>query len=300
MIRIARLRSRLLAAACALPVLAGALALASPALADPPVWHVKEAGGGQVTLFGSVHLLSDATKWRNPKLDADLAASKSIWFEIPIDAASQAETSKLALQKGVLPQGQTLEALLPPALYARVVALAGREGLPIASLQRLRPWMAELTLSLMYFEKQGARADLGVEDQLSAAVSPTAARGAFETASSQIDLFADDPLAEQVASLKETLDEIDKDPGIFDRLAKAWAAGDVRGIEREAIEPMKREDRALYERLIVDRNRRFAARIAQMARSGESVFVAVGVGHLVGAEGVPALLRRDGLKVDGP
>jgi uncharacterized protein YbaP (TraB family) len=63
---------------------------------------------------------------------------------------------------------------------------------------------------------------------------------------------------------------------------------------------MQREDKALYERLIVARNRRFAARIEQMAREGRNVFVAVGVGHLVGAQGVPALLRRDGLKVDGP
>jgi uncharacterized protein YbaP (TraB family) len=83
-------------------------------------------------------------------------------------------------------------------------------------------------------------------------------------------------------------------------MAKAWAAGDVRAVERDAIDPMKRDDHALYERLIVERNRRFAARIAQLAQEGRNVFVVVGVGHLIGSEGVPAMLRRDGLKVDGP
>jgi len=301
MIRIARFRSRLFAAIARLAAaVVGGLALAGAAFADPPIWHVQEAGGGHITLFGSVHLLSDATRWRNPALDADLAGSSAIWFEIPFDAASQAEAGKLALQKGLLPAGQTLDQLLPPELYARTATLAAREGLPVASLQRLRPWMAELTLSLMYFQKQGARADLGVEDQLSAAVSPNATRGAFETVDSQIDLFSSDPVPEQIASLRETLDEIDKDPDIFDRMAKAWAAGDVRAVERDAIDPMKRDDHALYERLIVERNRRFAARIAQLAQEGRNVFVVVGVGHLIGSEGVPAMLRRDGLKVDGP
>ncbi len=278
----------------------GVLALSGTALAAPPVWHLEEPGGGKITLFGSVHLLSDATQWRNPALTADLAGAGAVWFEIPIDATAQAEAGQLALQKGLLPEGQTLSTVLPPDLYVRTLAVAQREGLPEAALQRMRPWMAELTLSLLYFQKQGARADLGVEEQLSAAAPHDADRGAFETVAGQIDLFADDPLPEQIASLSETLDEIGKDPDIFGRLARAWVDGDVQRIEHEALEPMKREDAALYDRLIVARNRRFAARIAQLAQQGRNVFVVVGVGHLVGADGVPALLRHDGFKVDGP
>ena len=281
-------------------VAAATLALAAPALADPPVWHVDEPGGARITLFGSVHLLSETTRWRTPALDADLAKAASIWFEVPIDGAAQSDAGRLALQKGLLPSPQTLQSVLPPELYARAVALAAREGLAEPALQRLQPWLAELTLSLLYFQKQGARADLGVEQQVAAIVPPTAERDAFETVAEQIDLFANDPLPEQVASLKETLDEIDSDPGIFERLARAWAAGDVRAIEREAIEPMQREDPRLYDRLIVARNRRFAARIAALAHEGRNVVVVVGVGHLVGGQGVPDLLRRQGLTVEGP
>jgi uncharacterized protein len=278
----------------------GALLLSGTALAAPPVWHLKEPGGGKITLFGSVHLLSDATQWRNPALNADLAGAGAVWFEIPIDAEAQAEATQLAFQKGLLPDGQTLSAILPPDLYARALAQAKREDVPETALQRMQPWMAELTLSLKYFVKQGARPELGVEEQVAAAAPHQADRGAFETVAGQIDLFADDPLPDQVASLRETLDELDTDPDIFGRLARAWVDGDVKRIEHEALEPMKREDSALYDRLIVARNRRFAARIAQLAQQGRNVFVVVGVGHLVGPEGVPALLRQDGFKVDGP
>ena len=66
------------------------------------------------------------------------------------------------------------------------------------------------------------------------------------------------------------------------------------------IAPMRKEDEALYRRVLVERNRRFADRIEQMAKGDRRIFVVVGVGHLVGPDGVPALLRRDGFKVEGP
>ena len=276
-----------------------ALVAASPARADPPFWRVM-GPHTEIDLFGSVHLLSDRTSWKDPALLAALSKADAVWFEIPLGDASQAETQGLIRQKGLLPASQSLQALLPPALYARTAALAKQEGLPEASLQRMRPWMAELILSLLYFQHQGASAALGVEPQIDAAAPKTSTRGAFETVAEQVDLFADDPLPDQVASLKQTLDDIDRDPGLFARLASAWQAGDVKGVVHEAIDPMRQEDETLYQRLLVARNRRFAARIEQLAQGDKRVFVVVGVGHLVGPDGVPTLLRADGLKVEGP
>ena len=181
-----------------------------------------------------------------------------------------------------------------------MLALAKREGLAPAVLERMRPWLAELELTIVFYQKRGYREDLGVESQINAAAPPAAGRGAFETLGEQVALFADDPVPEQIASLKETLDEIDTDPTVFDRAADAWRRGDVKGVEREVIAPMRKEDEALYRRVLVDRNRRFAARIERLAQGHQRIFVVVGVGHLVGPDGVPSLLRKDGLKVQGP
>ena len=252
----------------------------------------------EVDLFGSIHLLSDATHWRTPALEAELAKADAVWFEIPLGGAAQADALSMMQAKGMLPVGQTLSSLLPPALEARVLALAVKEGLPPAVLDRMKPWLAELELTIVFYQRQGYREDLGVESQINTAAPRAAPRGAFETLAEQVDLFADDPIPEQVASLKETLDEIDADPGIFNRAADAWRRGDVKGVEREVIAPMRRQDEALYRRVLVDRNRRFTARIEQMVQGDKRIFV--GVGHLVGPDGVPAMLRRDGLKVEGP
>ena len=272
---------------------------AGGARADPPIWRVI-GPHAEIDLFGSIHLLSDVTHWKSPALEADLAKADAVWFEIPLGAAAQADAVAMMQAKGMLPPGQTLSALLSPALDARVLALARREGLAPAVLERMKPWLAELELTLVFYQRQGYREDLGVESQVNAAAPPSAVRGAFETLAEQVDLFADDPIPEQIASLKETLDEIDTDPTIFDRAADAWRRGDVKGVEREVIAPMRKQDEALYRRVLVDRNRRFAARIEQMAQGRQRIFVVVGVGHLVGPDGTPAMLRRDGLKVEGP
>ena len=270
------------------------------ARADPPVWRVS-GPRVQVELFGSIHLLSDSTLWKTPALMADLARVDALWFEIPLGASAQGEAARMMQAKGLLPAGQTLSSLLPPGLAARVRAQATREGLDPVKLERQKPWLVELELTVVFYLRQGYSEALGVESQVDAAVPASARREAFETLAEQVRLFADQPVREQVASLKETLDEIDTDPGTFARAADAWRRGDVKALQAEVVDPMRKEDEALYRRVLADRNRRFADRIEQIVRGGSGrVLVVVGAGHLIGPDGVPALLRRDGLRVDGP
>jgi uncharacterized protein YbaP (TraB family) len=281
--------------------LAAALVLtfASQAAAAPPIWHVK-GPHADITLFGSVHLLSQSTAWRTPAFDADLAKADAVWFEIPFDAASQAEAGRAAIRRGLLPAGQTLSAMLTPEERAGLKHLEAVEGLAPAMVERMRPWLADTTLSIVYFEKRGADASLGVEQQIAAALPPTVQRGAFETAEQQIGFFADMSVKAQLESLDETLREIDLDPGAFDRLAAAWARGDVAAIDHEAVEKLKDETPDVYQRLVVDRNLRWTDQIEQLLRGDRRIFIVVGVGHLVGPDSVPALLRARGLKVEGP
>ena len=51
--------------------------------------------------------------------------------------------------------------------------------------------------------------------------------------------------------------------------------------------------------LLTDRNQRWALQIETMLREKRVFFITVGAGHLAGPEGVPALLRAAGYKVEG-
>ena len=283
-------------------LLAGAAALAAcgPAAAAPPVWTAHGKGGGEVTLFGSVHLLQEATRWRSAQVDALLAHADRLMFEIPLDQAAEAGAAGKLLAMGRLPDDQTLRPLLSPAGRQQLETVAGKLGLPIASLDHMQPWLAEVLISVTWFQKEGARADLGVEHQIEAAAPPTIAKGAFESVDDQLQALAGGSQAEQVQGLEETLHEIGTDPDGFARLANAWARGDVRTIEREGIEDMRRQAPAAYRRLVVARNRRWVGEIEDLLKRPGRTFAVVGVGHLVGPDSVPALLRRDGIAVDGP
>lgn len=271
----------------------------SPATAAPPLWRVL-GRGGEVDLFGSVHLLSPNLAWRTPELEAAIRSATSVWFEIPFDAADQRLASEIALSRGRLPPGQGLLRLLAPKEKSRLLEIGLREGLPADTLDRYRPWLADLMLSVLSYEADGAQASSGVEEQISKDLPGTVRRGAFETAEQQIGLFADVPQKDQLRSLKETVDELSTDPGAFQRLEDAWLAGDLARIDAEAVQPLRRSSPGAWRRLVFDRNRRWADQIVKLLDGGGRTLVVVGAGHLVGAGGVPALLRARGIEVEGP
>ncbi|MBE7217440.1 MAG: TraB/GumN family protein [Caulobacteraceae bacterium] len=282
--------------------LAALLAAAAPAAAEPPLWRVKGTDGREVVLFGSVHLLDADARWFGPDLAAALKGAQRVWFEIPFDAASQQAAQGAALAKGRLPQGESLSALLSPEGRTRLAAVEAELKLPAVSIDRLQPWLADALISVSYFLKAGARADLGVEQAIDHAAPPTAQRGALETVDDQIAALAAGSRADQVASLEQTLKDVHDDPDAFARLEGAWERGDTQGLVREELEPLRRDSPSVYARLITDRNRRWLGELEQLLRTGPPgrTLVVVGAGHLVGAGGVPALLRRDGFAVSGP
>ncbi len=278
-----------------------ALAACTPARAEPPVWTVHgPRGGGEVTLFGSVHLLQESTQWKSPALQAVLARADRVMFEIPLDPAAQAGAVTKLQSLGRLPAGETLRPQMTPVGRARLEALATKLGLPVAALDPMQPWLAEVVLSVTWFTKAGARQDLGVEHQIDVAAPAGSTRGAFESVDDQLAALAGGTREDQVKALEETLHEIETDPDGFARLAAAWARGDVRTIEHEGLDELKRDAPGAYRRLVVDRNHRWVGEIEAMIKQPGRTFAVVGVGHLVGPESVPALLRRDGVAVDGP
>ena len=280
-------------------VAAGVLGAVLPVQAAPPIWRVH-GPRGEVVLFGSVHLLTPGLDWRSPELTAALAAADQVWFEIPMDGTSDAAVAKAVAPLSRLPKGQSLGQLLSAQGRARLDRVSRRYGLTPASLDGYRPWFAEVTLTLMDLRVHGASQGDGVEPSLAREAPPGAARRAFETPEQQVRFLADAPVAEQAASLEETLRQIEDEPDSFEVLQKAWLAGDTGWIEREAVAPLKKAAPEIYRRLVALRNRRWADRIELLLKSPDRAFIVVGVGHLVGPDSVPALLRRRGVKVEGP
>lgn len=279
--------------------LAAALLLAGPALAAPPMWTVRDADS-ELVLFGSVHLLPPDLEWRTPALDTALKSADDLWLELPVDDASLAKGAQLSQQRMLLPKGQTLDSRLSVAGRARLHRLAPQLGLSAAQLQPLAPWMAEVALTIGLAQRAGATTGGGVEQSIARDPNLTAQRRAFETVEQQVALFADAPPSEQAASLEDTLREIEDDPRSYERLAKAWAAGDIKALQAEALDPMRKTSPALFRRLVTLRNRAWTQTIVERLKGHGRTVVVVGAGHLLGPDGLPQRLRALGYRVEGP
>jgi hypothetical protein len=276
-----------------------ALLLAGAAQAMPPVWVVRDKDS-ELVLFGSVHVLPPGLDWEPPALAHALTAADDLWFELPIDPQAQALTGQLAAAKGLLPADQSLFKLLTPEDSARLARVADAYGASPALLDRLQPWMAEIALAGAAFRKAGADTQAGVEQVIAGAAGPGAVRRAFETPQQQVDMLSAGDLAEQIASLDETLKEMEAEPDAYGTLLRAWMAGDIAALDREALAPMRRASPKLFRRLVLDRNARWAQALDRRLKGHGRTVVVVGVGHLIGPGSLPERLRALGYSVSGP
>jgi uncharacterized protein YbaP (TraB family) len=276
-----------------------ATVLAGSAQAAPAVWVVKDADS-EMVLFGSVHVLPPGLDWRPAALNAALAKADDVWFELPVGPATDQEVARLAGTLGILPPDKSLFTLLPRPDAERLIRLCDAYGIDKAGIARLEPWLAEVALAAAAFGRAGADASNGVEAVLSAAAPAKAQRKALETPGEQIGLFDGAPMAEQVASLKISLVELENDPDGYLKLVRAWLAGDAAGLDREALQPLRHASPDLFRRLVSGRNANWTAELDRRLKGKGTTVVVVGVGHLIGAEGVPARLRALGYSVTGP
>ncbi|HEX2818289.1 MAG TPA: TraB/GumN family protein [Phenylobacterium sp.] len=294
---------RLKSLAVALTALALAIAFggawAGAAFAEVPVWVVKDKDS-EVVLFGSIHVLPPGLDWAPPVLDRALRTADDIWFELPIDPKSEAETAALATQLGVLPPDGSLFKLLGPQDGALMSKVAQALDVSPALLDRLQPWLAEIALAGGAYRKVGADANSGVENTIAAMATPKAKRKAFETPAEQIALLSGGAMDEQIASLRETMHELDEQPDEFTALVRAWVDGDVQALDREALAPIRNSSPALFKRLVLDRNARWTQVLDARLKGHGRTVVVVGIGHLIGPDGVPARLRALGYSVTGP
>ncbi|CAN5173722.1 TraB/GumN family protein [soil metagenome] len=269
---------------------------ASPALAEPALWVIKDKDS-TIYLFGTIHVLKPTTQWRSPKITQAFEAADDVVTEI-VEPDDQATTQALMLKYGI-DRETPLSAKLKPETYAKLETAAQGMGFPPHGMDAMRPWMASITVSLVPLFRAGYDPESGVEKKLTAQAKAAGKPiTAFETLEQQLRFFADMTPAQEVQLLDSTLDEIDEGPAKVEALVTAWAAGDQVALKTQMIDEMQRDYPEVYALLLTDRNHDWAGRIkTKLAGSGVS-FVAVGAGHLVGPDSVQAQLAKLGIKAE--
>jgi len=201
------------------------------------------------------------------------------------------------LTRGMMPAGQTLDSVLSASTLAQVRAKVAELGLPLAPLQLFKPWSLSLTLQGLEWQKAGLDPELGLDKHFydRAKQSGLTVQG-LETVDFQLAQFDGMPMPDQDRLLASTLKEMATTKESVDTMARAWKAGDTTTIEGLTLDDMKSEP-AMYQRLLIDRNRTWLPTLEALFTRPKPAFVIVGAAHLVGTDGLLAMLRTRGYTV---
>jgi uncharacterized protein YbaP (TraB family) len=278
--------------------------LGTPAFAEQHGKHFlwKVSGHGQSAyLLGSIHFGNQDLYPFDAVINEAFASSDVLAVEANILAVDPLEVARLTLAKGMYPDLENnLKTHISAGTWQLLSEKASRYGLPMEFLQQQKPWLAAITLSTMAFKQAGYQEDLGIDyyflQQAQEGGKPIVDLETFEF---QLNLFEQFSAQEQEAFLLQTLQEIDLGKEYMDELAVAWKTGDSTTIDKLVNDTIEQNPQTarIYKLLLVDRNTAMLAKIEAMMQQGQTPFVCVGAGHMVGPDGLVALLKAKGYQV---
>jgi uncharacterized protein YbaP (TraB family) len=257
----------------------------------PPLWAL-EGDSARTFLFGQGPWgVRETDAWFDgAPLDA-FSRSETFWCEIPDDP--RLTDGDLLRRYGLSSSG--LSACLTADALRRVAAGAAAVGVKVADLEGCRPWLAAQILDNVL--RDGVEEPLvDVEGVLTVRARDAGKRVDFEFADADavLSFFAG---SAEVEFLCWTADRVAMGRAEeLSRLSHPWLQGDLGPFEDE-VRSMQ-EWPLFFDRMLRVRNHAWLPRFEEMRRATQDTFVLMGMAHLVGDEGVIALLRDHGLPVE--
>lgn len=277
--------------------------LAGCARAEPPtplLWRVSDADNS-LYLLGSFHLLRPGDYPLHPATDAAFADAERLVFELPPAEMDDPSLGQRLAAAGRRADGRRLQDELPAPTWSRLEQSAARLGLPVEALQGMEPWFASLVLSLTEMQQAGLDASLGLDRHFLRRAAEAGKPGeGLETGDDQIALFDGMDPALQRQALEDALEDVDGFQEEIERLHALWRQGDAEGLFAGSAAEMREKYPSLYRRVNADRNRAWLPRLKSLLddEASDDALVVVGAMHLLGEDGVVALLRAEGYTVE--
>lgn len=296
-----------------LPALAGLGCTASKKVTYAPeqivptekslVWKVSGNGLKKPSyVYGTIHLIPKDDFKLPLAVGVALDNVRRVAFEIDMKEMTNFRTQIGLMTKALMPGGKTLKDLLPAEDYSFVKEKMNEKGLPGGMFERMKP----MFLSTMFStgEEEGGPETNAQMTSVEMELYRMARRrklesAGLETAAYQMAIFDSIPYEAQAKMLVESLRSSDKEEGGEDELAKMlelYRNQDINGMQTMIGDSQYGMDN--YEDILLkNRNHNWIPIMRRYMLDAPTLF-AVGAGHLGGASGVVALLRKEGYRVE--
>ena len=257
------------------------------------LWQVSGNGLRQPSfLFGTFHLLCKADIHFSDQLKKAIKYSDTIYMEMDMDDPSTLLGGMLYMN---MKDNKKLEDLYTAEEYQRLQDyFSDTLKTPIMLLQRAKPYFL---VALLYPKMMNCPTPSGVEEELMKIIREDKKEiKGLETIQFQASVFDSIPYEWQAKELLKNIDSFPARKEEFDTMLELYKAQQLDAMQKMLSKSEAGADQ--YEDiLLTGRNRNWVAQLKEIMKN-ESVFVAVGAGHLVGPSGLINLLREAGYKVE--
>jgi uncharacterized protein len=252
-----------------------------------------EISGNQLSkpsyLFGTFHLMCKEDIKLSGNLKQAIKNSGEVYFEMDLDDPSNMLGGLFFMNMN---DGKKLKDLYTPEEYSRIEHFF-KDSLKTGMMmvEKMKPNFLE---AFLYPKMMPCKTMSGIEQEvLVVAKNDKKEIKGFETIAFQASVFDSIPYEEQAKALLEMIDSIHSYTAYFDTMLHVYKSQQLDEMEKmfsDTAFGMKGEDQDI---LLDRRNRNWVQQLKKILPE-TNVFLAVGAGHLVGKNGLIALLKKEG------
>jgi uncharacterized protein len=257
-----------------------------------PLWSV-EGNGGKAYLFGGTP--PRAKPWHDRRIEQLLTTCSTLWTET--NSIRRGNIKELVQRLG-MDAKTPLSQRLSTAEAKRLIKAVEAAHVRLDELSPLRPWLAGFTLENAYHAHIGHPESGSAEHTLIDKAKKAGLNLQSEFAAQDDVLIYMGGLTSEAEQqfLSFIMDQILAGPAANERIFSDWARGDTTRAERVVL-GLKANYPALYESLVLGRNRNWVPRFDAMMRADKPALAVLGLYHMTGPDSVLVQLQTQGWTV---
>jgi len=273
------------------------LFLCTWASAGSSVWKAQK-DDSIIYLGGTSHMLRETDYPLPPEFDKAYKASEVLVFETDLGKLQDPSMQQKLLTKAMYTNGSTMDKHLSAKVYGELSTFCEANSIPLKAFSQFKPAMIVLALTVIELKKLGVT-EQGV-DQFFYRLAQTDKKSVegLETVDEQIDYISSMADGNEDEFVSYSIKDMKTMEQQYDKLVNAWRKGDTKKLEELMVTDLKARQPKLYKKLFTDRNENWLPLIDAYQKTSRTEFILVGVGHLVGQDGIIEVLKKKGYKVD--
>jgi len=268
------------------------------------LWKVSGNGSkGDSFIFATHHIAPTSVLDSIAGLNEAIKSVDAVYGEIDMAEMTSPSAEQVIMTFGMAPSDSTLTKVLNQSQIDSIDAILAKytQGMvKTVQMDVLKPAMVNTQIAM--FQAMVDFPEFNGKEQLDMTVQQRGRQAGknvkgFETMDEQLAMLMCDPISQQVEDLMHTVRTDSKASEQSHALAKAYRTGNLEDIKAIMFDAEAGMNEDAAERLLYRRNDNWTAKLKEILPK-ETVFVAVGAGHLIGERGLLEQLKNMGYNVE--